>query len=51
MPSVGFKPTIPKIKRPQTYFSDRSATGIGNEVTRDMSMTDLTKTIRNCRKK
>jgi hypothetical protein len=29
MPSAGFEPAIPVIKRPQTYALDRTATGIG----------------------
>jgi hypothetical protein len=29
MPSAGFEPAIPAIKRPQTYAFDRAATGIG----------------------
>jgi hypothetical protein len=29
MPSAGFEPAIPAIKRPQTYALDRAATGIG----------------------
>jgi hypothetical protein len=32
MPQVGFKPTTPATKRPQTYTLDRAATGIGYEV-------------------
>jgi len=31
MPSVGFEPVTPAIKRPQTYVWDRTATGIGME--------------------
>jgi hypothetical protein len=31
MPSAGFEPAIPAIKRPQTYASDRTATGIGHK--------------------
>jgi len=30
MPSAGLEPAIPAIERPQTYTSDRTATGIGN---------------------
>jgi hypothetical protein len=30
MPSVGFEPAIPAIKRPQNYALDRTATGIGS---------------------
>jgi hypothetical protein len=29
MPSVGFKPTISEVERPQTYALDRAATGTG----------------------
>jgi len=29
MPSVEFEPTIPAGERPQTYASDRAATGTG----------------------
>jgi hypothetical protein len=29
MPSAGFEPAIPAIKRPQTYALDRAANGIG----------------------
>jgi len=29
MPTAGFKPAIPAIKRPQTYALDRTVTGIG----------------------
>ena len=29
MPPVGFEPTIPASKRPQTQALDRAATGIG----------------------
>jgi len=29
MPSAGFEIAIPATKRPQTYASDRAATGIG----------------------
>jgi hypothetical protein len=29
MPPMGFEPTIPASERPQTYFLDRAATGIG----------------------
>ena len=32
MPSVGFKPTIPASERPQTYASERAATGIGKYI-------------------
>jgi hypothetical protein len=29
MPLAGFEPATPATKRPQTYSSDRAATGIG----------------------
>jgi hypothetical protein len=29
MPSAGFEPVVQATKRPQTYASDRVATGIG----------------------
>ena len=32
MPPAGFKPSIPASDRPQTFFLDRSATGIGKMV-------------------
>ena len=32
MPSAGFEPAIPAIKRLQTYTLDRTATGIGHFV-------------------
>jgi hypothetical protein len=31
MPWVGFKPTIPATKPPQTYVLDRTVTGIGKQ--------------------
>jgi hypothetical protein len=46
-----FERAILKIKRPQTYFLNLSGIEIDNEGTREISMTDLTKAIRNCRKK
>jgi hypothetical protein len=32
MPSAGFEPAIPAIKRLQTYALDSTATGIGNSL-------------------
>jgi hypothetical protein len=32
MPRAGFKPTIPETKWPQTYASDRTATGKVNNI-------------------
>jgi len=32
MPPVGFKPTIPASKRPQTHALDRAATGVGHNL-------------------
>jgi len=34
MPSVGFEPTISEGERPQTYASDRAATGTGTQKTK-----------------
>jgi hypothetical protein len=31
MTSVGFEPAIPETKRPQTYATERAATGIESE--------------------
>ena len=33
MPEAGFEPTIPARQRPQTYASDRAATGVSHEFT------------------
>jgi hypothetical protein len=32
MPTVGVEPAFPTIERPQTYASDRTATGTGREI-------------------
>jgi hypothetical protein len=41
MTAVGFEPTVPASKWPQTYALDRAATGTGNVENRDVKYSSL----------
>jgi len=46
MPSVGFKPTVSAGERPQTYASDRAATGTGPQGVTEKNLPLLSRTLK-----